>query len=74
MQCGQPREIHFRSRCYFVQEAYGPWLSGGDWWNEAIWGNEQWDVVGKASDNAMLVCRLSRDFIANDWRVAGLYD
>ena len=49
-------------------------LSGGDWWNEAIWGNEQWDVIGKASDSAMLVCRLARDFIQNDWRVAGLYD
>jgi protein ImuB len=71
---GLPRQVHFRSRCYLVQEAYGPWLSGGDWWNEAIWGNEQWDVVGKASDSAMLVCRLARDFIQNDWCVAGLYD
>jgi protein ImuB len=71
---GLPRQVHFRSRCYIVQEAYGPWLSGGDWWNEAIWGNEQWDVVGKANDSAVLVCRLARDFIQNDWRVAGLYD
>jgi protein ImuB len=71
---GLPRQVHFRSRCYLVQEAYGPWLSGGDWWNEAIWGNEQWDVVGKASDSAMLVCRLARDFIENNWCVAGLYD
>jgi protein ImuB len=74
IQRGLPQQVHFRSRCYLIQEAYGPWLSGGDWWNEAIWGSEQWDVVGKASDNAMLVCRLARDFIANDWRVAGLYD
>jgi Nucleotidyltransferase/DNA polymerase involved in DNA repair len=74
VQRGLPQQVHFRSRCYFVQEAYGPWLSGGDWWNEAIWGNEQWDVIGKASDSAMLVCRLARDFIQNDWRVAGLYD
>jgi protein ImuB len=71
---GLPRQVHFRSRCYLVQEAYGPWLSGGDWWNEAIWGNEQWDIVGKASDSAMLVCRLARDFIQNNWCVAGLYD
>ena len=71
---GLPQQVHFRSRCYLVQEAYGPWLSGGDWWNEAIWGNEQWDVIGKASDSAMQVCRLARDFIQNDWRVAGLYD
>jgi protein ImuB len=74
VQRGLPQQVHFRSRCYLVQEAYGPWLSGGDWWNEAIWGNEQWDFIGKASDSAVLVCRLARDFIQNDWRVAGLYD
>jgi protein ImuB len=71
---GLPQQVHFRSRCYLVQEAYGPWLSGGDWWNEAIWGNEQWDVIGKASDSAVLVCRLARDFVQNEWCVAGLYD
>jgi protein ImuB len=71
---GLPHQIQFRSRSYLVEKAYGPWLDGGDWWNEAIWGNEQWDVIGKATDSAVLVCRLARDFIQNDWRVAGLYD
>ncbi len=71
---GSPREIDFRSRCYIVEKVYGPWLKGGDWWNEAIWGNEQWDVIGKTADGSVLVCRLSHDFILNDWRVAGLYD
>jgi protein ImuB len=71
---GRPREVYFRSRRYTLEEVYGPWLSGGDWWNEAIWGNEQWDVVGRASDSAFLACRIAHDFIQNDWRVAGLYD
>jgi protein ImuB len=71
---GQPCEIHFRSRCYTVERVYGPWLKGGDWWNESIWGNEQWDVIGKTTDSALLACRLSHDFILKDWRVAGLYD
>jgi protein ImuB len=71
---GQPCEIHFRSRCYTVERVYGPWLKGGDWWNESIWGNEQRDVIGKATNSALLVCRLSHDFILKDWRVAGLYD
>ena len=71
---GQPCEIYFRSRCYVVEKLYGPWLKGGDWWNESIWGNEQWDVVGKTWDSVILVCRLSHDFILKDWRVAGLYD
>jgi protein ImuB len=71
---GQPSEIYFRSRCYQVESVYGPWLKGGDWWNESIWGNEQWDVIGKTADDASLACRLSHDFILKDWRVAGLYD
>lgn len=71
---GSPKEIDFRSRRYAVEKVYGPWLKGGDWWNEAIWGNEQWDVFGKTGDGSLLVCRLSHDFIHNDWRVAGLYD
>ncbi len=71
---GQPCEIQFRSRWYVLEKVYGPWLKGGDWWNESIWGNEQWDVVGKTDDSARLVCRLSYDFIHKDWHVAGLYD
>jgi protein ImuB len=74
MQRGQPCEIHFRSRRYIIERVYGPWLKGGDWWNESIWGNEQWDVIGKTANSALLVCRLSHDFILKDWRVAGLYD
>ena len=74
MRSGRPRGLYFRSRRYTLEEVYGPWLSGGDWWNEAIWGNEQWDVVGRASDSAFLACRIAHDFIQDDWHVAGLYD
>lgn len=71
---GQPSEFLFRQRRYTVEKVYGPWLKGGDWWNESIWGNEQWDFIGKAGGDARLVCRISHDFILKDWRVAGLYD
>lgn len=74
IHAGRPCEVYFRSRRYEVERAYGPWLSGGDWWNEAIWGNEQWDVIARTADSAFLACRLARDFVQNDWRVAGLYD
>lgn len=74
MRSGRPCEVYFRSRRYVVEEAYGPWLSGGDWWNESIWGNEQWDVIARSKDNVFLACRLARDFVQNDWRIAGLYD
>lgn len=71
---GRPCEVYFRSRRYTIERTYGPWLSGGDWWNEVIWGNEQWDVVARAPDSTFLACRLARDFIRNEWHVAGLYD
>lgn len=74
LESGRPREVYFRKRRYTLEEIYGPWLSGGDWWNESIWGNEQWDVIGRASDRGFLACRLAHDFIQDDWRVAGLYD
>jgi protein ImuB len=71
---GSPREFAFRSRRYAVEKVYGPWIKGGEWWNSSIWGNEQWDVIGKTGDGARVICRLSHDFVQNDWRVAGLYD
>ncbi len=74
LRSGRPCELYFRSRRFNVEKAYGPWLSGGDWWNESIWGSEQWDLIGKTSDDVSIACRLTRDFIQNDWRVAGLYD
>ncbi len=74
VRLGRPCEIYFRSRRYAVEKAYGPWLNGGDWWNEAIWGNEQWDVIARSKDNAFLACRLARDFVQNEWRMEGLYD
>ncbi|MGC9197799.1 MAG: DNA polymerase Y family protein [Acidobacteriaceae bacterium] len=74
LQRGRPCRINFRSRRYSVETVYGPWLKGGDWWNESIWGNEQWDVIGNTADSARLVCRLSHDLILKDWRVVGLYD
>ncbi len=69
IRTGCPSELYFRFRRYEVEKAYGPWLSGGDWWNEAIWGNEQWDVVARTTSNDFLACRLARDFVQDDWRV-----
>lgn len=74
VRSGRPYDVYFRSRRYAVEEAYGPWLSGGDWWNESIWGDEQWDVIARAESSLPLVCRLARDFVQNCWHVAGLYD
>jgi protein ImuB len=69
----------FRGRRYAVERAYGPWLSGGDWWKEALWNQEQWDIVAQAQDGAVqngsvLCCCLVRDLVQGTWQMAALYD
>src|SRR5262249_7989330 len=41
----KPQSFQFRQQHYFVEKAYGPWLSSGEWWNPLLWGSEQWDLV-----------------------------
>jgi protein ImuB len=64
----------FRGRRYAVERAYGPWLSGGDWWSQTLWGQEQWDLVAQAQDGSMLCCCLMRDLMQGSWQMAALYD
>jgi protein ImuB len=69
----RPANFFFRERRYTVESAYGPWFTGGDWWNPTLWGLEQWDLVAGAHDNR-IVCCLVRDRLRNVWHVAALYD
>jgi protein ImuB len=70
----RPAMFFFRERQYAVEHAYGPWVTGGDWWNPTIWGFEQWDLVARARDGSMLCCCMMRDLIRNQWQMAALYD
>lgn len=70
----RPKAFFFRERRYAVERAYGPWLTGGEWWSSTLWGCEQWDLVAQAHDGAMLCCCLMRDLLRNEWQMAGLYD
>ena len=70
----RPRFFFFRQQRYAVEHAYGPWLTGGDWWNQSLWGLEQWDLVARTSDGSMLSCCLVYDLRQNLWRMAALYD
>jgi protein ImuB len=70
----RPAIFFLRSRRYAVARAYGPWLTGGDWWNRTLWGFEQWDLVAHAEDGATLCCCMMRDIMRNQWQVAALYD
>jgi len=74
LQEHQPRFFFFRQQRYVVEHAYGPWVTGGDWWNQFRWGLEQWDLVARAPDGSPLCCCLVRDLIRNLWQIAALYD
>jgi protein ImuB len=64
----------FREQHYAIERIYGPWLTGGDWWNPSLWGLEQWDLVARARDNTLLCCCVVRDQILDSWLMAALYD
>lgn len=70
----QPASLVFRDCRYEVEHAYGPWLAEGDWWNRQTWALEQWDLIGRSSDGAMLCCCLVRDLKEQSWQVVTLYD
>jgi protein ImuB len=63
---------------YEVEEAYGPWMACGDWWNSGNWDMEQWDVVARAGSRegnaGVLFCCLVRNLKKQCWQMAGLYD
>jgi protein ImuB len=70
----RPIAFLFRELRYAVEEAYGPWMTGGEWWSPSLWGCEQWDLAARSQDGATLCCCLIRDLLRNQWQMAGLYD
>jgi len=74
LKSGRPRSFFFRNQHCIVERAYGPWLKGGEWWNETIWGHEQWDLIARAQDDTLLFCYVIRDLMQDQWQVVALYD
>lgn len=74
MQNERPHTFVFREQRYTVEQAYGPWIAGGEWWNASFWGCEQWDLAARTGGSAMLCCCLIRDLLQNQWQMAALYD
>lgn len=71
---GKPTRFSYLGQRYRVVHSYGPWLVGGEWWSERTWGQEQWDLIARGDDDTMLYCCVLRNFVRNEWCVAGLYD
>ncbi|WP_158822460.1 DNA polymerase Y family protein [Granulicella sp. S156] len=74
LQSERPKAFTFRERRYSVESAYGPWLTGGEWWTATLWGSEQWDLAVRTHDGVMLCVCLIRDLLRNQWQIVGLYD
>lgn len=70
----RPEEFFFREQRFTVEQAYGPWTAGGEWWNEVLWVIEQWDIVARASNDTTICCCIVGDLLHNQWQVTELYD
>jgi protein ImuB len=70
----RPLSLFFRQTRYDVDRAYGPWLAGGEWWGNARWGFQQWDVIARSHEGTLLCGCLVRDLTQNLWQMAALYD
>jgi protein ImuB len=70
-----PKTFVFRQGHYIIRQAYGPWLSSGDWWSQASWRLEQWDLVASAQEGGdLLCCCVTHDRALDLWQIAALYD
>ncbi len=68
-----PVRVFWDGQRYVVHEIAGPWRVSGQWWSEANWCREEWDVRLKA-ENAERVCRIAFDPRSRCWYVQGTYD
>jgi protein ImuB len=41
---GRPSVMHAGVKSHFIAACSGPWLVSGDWWGEARWHREVWEV------------------------------
>jgi protein ImuB len=70
----RPESFLFREKRYGVEQAYGPWLQSGDWWNPTLWSLQQWDLVARSHDGSLLCCCLTHELRQHCWQMVGLYD
>jgi protein ImuB len=74
LQNNRPTSFFFRECRYQVEHAYGPWVASGEWWNQTLWSMEQWDLVARSQDGAILCCCTMHDLLQNRWQMAAFYD
>ena len=70
----RPVEFLVRQKRYFVEQAYGPWVTSGEWWSLTPFESEEWDVIGHSNEGTILHCCLTLHLRGNCWQVVALYD
>ena len=68
-----PARVFWDGQRYGVREIAGPWRVSGQWWSEANWCREEWDVR-LVTESAERVCRIAFDPRSRCWYVQGTYD
>lgn len=68
-----PVRVFWEGQRYTVREIAGPWRVNGQWWSEANWCREEWDVR-LAAESRERVCRIAYDPRSRCWYVQGTYD
>ena len=68
-----PAGVFWDGQRYAVREIAGPWRVSGQWWSEANWCREEWDVR-LAIEGTERVCRIAFDPRSRCWYVQGTYD
>ncbi|HEY6394625.1 MAG TPA: hypothetical protein VIX12_04345, partial [Candidatus Binataceae bacterium] len=70
LQQEQPFEVRARGVHGVVRRAAGPWHGSGDWWTDARWSREEWDVDLSDGGLYRIYCRMD----SRCWFVEGFYD
>jgi len=83
-----PAFVTFLNQRRKVLALAGPWRNSGDWWNEASWARDEWDVTliekssrahktrpfKTVSNPEAAVYRIYLDLHTQQWLVEGMYD
>jgi protein ImuB len=83
----RPARIWFRGMPGEVKAASGPWRNSGDWWEERVWDQDEWDLTVEfgsargASESPVKntfpqcgVYRIVYEAKSRSWLVRGFYD
>jgi protein ImuB len=69
-RAGRPLRVEAEGLRGAVVARAGPWQTAGEWWTDAAWAREEWDVA--LPDGT--ACRLVRDLATDAWAIDAVYD